>query len=143
MLLRLLLIFLFSFYSIGAFPDVDSKAPQKAQNIESILLKGGFSGIFDKNTKMSFIGQYKSEKIDRKAYYYEREFGSARRMTKRVVIVSGDVYSGMYSVPDDPPVLKGGVLIFPNQDDGCCISLKDEELPQKVLIDGEMLELFK
>jgi hypothetical protein len=143
MLLQLLLIFLFAFYSIGVFSDVDSKPPQKEQNIESILLNGGFSGVFDKNTEMFFIGQYKNKTINRKAYYYEREFGSARRMTKRVVIVSGDVYSGMYSVPDGPPVLKDGVLIFPNHDDGCCISLKGEELPKKVLIDGEMLELFK
>ena len=143
MLLRLFLIFLFAFYSIGAFSNVNSKPPQKEQNIEGILLKGGFSGIFDKNTKMSFIGRYKGGKIDRKVYYYEREFGCARRMTKRVVIVSGDVYSGMYSVPDDPPVLKEGILIFPNQSDGCCISLKDEELPKEVLIDGEILELFK
>lgn len=143
MLLRLFLIFVFAFYSINVFSNVDSKPPQKEQNIESILLKGGFSGIFDKNTKMFFIGQYKSGYIDRKAYYYEREFGSARRLTKRVIIISGDVYSGMYDVPDDPPVLKDGVIIFPNQNNGCCISLKDEELPQKVLIDGEMLELFK
>ena len=91
---------------------------------------------------MFFIGQYKGGKIDRKVYYYEREFGNAR-LTKRVVIISGDVYSGMYSVPDDPPVLKEGILTFPNQSDGCCISLKGEEPPKKVLIDGEILELFK
>lgn len=142
MLLRLFLIFLFAFYSIGVFSNVDSKPPQKEQNIEGILIKGGFSGIFDKNTKMFFIGQYKGGKINRKVYYYEREFGNAR-LTKRVVIISGDVYSGMYSVPDDLPVLKEGFLIFPNQSDGCCISLKDEELPKEVLIDGEILELFK
>ena len=86
------MIFLFAFYSIGAFSNVNSKPPQKEQNIEGILLKGGFSGIFDKNTKMFFIGQYKGGKIDRKVYYYEREFGNAR-LTKRVVIISGDVYS--------------------------------------------------
>ena len=141
MFLRLFVMFLI-FYSVDTFSAVDGKLTTNENGIESVLLKGGFSGIFDKNAKMFSIGQYKSGKIDRKVYYYEREFGNAR-LTKRVVIVSGNVYSGMYSVPDDPPVLKDGVIIFPNQDDGCCISLKDEELPQKVLIDGEMLELFK
>ena len=141
MFLRLFLMFLIV-YSADVFSADDGKPEIKETNVQSVLLKGGFSGIFDKNAKMFFIGQYENGNINRKVYYYEREFGNAR-LTKRVVIVSGNVYSGMYSVPDDPPVLKGGVLIFPNQDDGCCISLKGEALPKEVLIDGEMLELSK
>ncbi len=141
MFIRFFVMFLM-FNPVDTFSAVDGKLTTNKNSIESVLLKGGFSGIFDKNAKMFFIGQYENGNINRKVYYYEREFGNAR-LTKRVVIISGDVYSGMYSVPDDPPVLKEGILIFPNQSDGCCISLKDEELPKEVLIDGEILELFK
>ena len=141
MFIRFFVMFLM-FNPVDTFSAVDGKLTTNKNSIESVLLKGGFSGIFDKNAKMFFIGQYENGNINRKVYYYEREFGNAR-MTKRVVIVSGNVYSGMYDVPNDPPVLREGVLIFSNQDDGCCISLKGEELPKEVLVDGEILELFK
>ena len=69
MFLRLFVMFLIV-YSVDVFSADDGKPEIKETNVQSVLLKGGFSGIFDKNAKMFFIGQYENGNINRKVYYY-------------------------------------------------------------------------
>lgn len=112
----------------------------------SVLPRGGFSGVLDDSASIRFAGCLKGPQAEElSVYYYERVWGSARRSTARLIVLSNVTgYLGMYAVPEPPAAVHGNQIVFPvPEQDGNVITLRDGKLPQRVLIEGELRDFFK
>jgi hypothetical protein len=113
--------------------------------LASVLHRGGFSGVLDDSASIRFAGCLKSPGEELSVYYYEREWGSARRLTVRLIVLSNVAgYLGMYAVSGPPSAVHGSQIVFPvPEQEGNVITLRAGKLPRRVLIDGELREFFK
>ena len=78
-------------------------------------------------------------------YTYIHTFGEAKRAANRLIFVRGKrEYLGMYSVNDFPVRIEDDCLVFQYEVvDGNTLCINSNELPEKVLLDGEISVLFK
>lgn len=113
--------------------------------LASVLRRGGFSGVLDDSASVRRAGCLRGGGEELSVYYYERVWGSARRMTARLIVVSNVAgYLGMYAVPGPPGAVHEDRIVFPvPEEHGNVIAVRGGKLPRQVLIDGEALHLFK
>jgi hypothetical protein len=113
--------------------------------LASVLKRGGFSGVLDDSASVRLAGCLRGAGEELRVYYYERVSGSARRMTSRLIAVSNvSGYLGMYAVSGPPSAVREDRIVFPvPEEHGNVIAVRDGKLPRQVLIDGELLDLFK
>ncbi|ADZ90853.1 hypothetical protein [Marinomonas mediterranea] len=95
-----------------------------------------------KNTTFSPLGKVAGAF---QVYNYSFVFGSAQRMSKRVIFLdlSGKLI-GIYAVPEAATAIQGSCVIFPFEArTGNSICFKQGELPQVTWLDGEHFELYQ
>jgi hypothetical protein len=116
-------------------------------NLKQQLSAQHFSGILEGDVRFTSLGKITCGAKSLHAIYYEwyesSPPGKAIHSSHRVILMDRTTYIGSYAV-EDKPSIQGDVIRFPYNANGNSISCgADGVVPQKALLDGEIILLEK
>lgn len=131
--------------------DCDTNTRQfNREEVFQILRSDGFSGVLDENVELSKIGAIEAEAVCLRLFVYvytTETYGGpmgARRMTKRLLILTPYHYLGMYAIDELPIRIADNKVEFPGREAvGNVIVFESAIPPKTIFLDGEQKSLFK
>jgi hypothetical protein len=115
-------------------------------NPSHFAARGGFSAPVDSSVTWKSAGYIKADKLYLCPYLYTRIWGKSGRATSRLVIFDENYnYLGSYGLTSPLGVhIKNNKLFIINMmGKGDFVIFRSNDLPDKIYIDGEYVELFR
>jgi hypothetical protein len=117
--------------------------------VRESLATQGFTGTLSGKVKITNVGIISTGGKKYQIFYYRWEescpAGLAIHSSQRLIVITGThQYLGSYSIGDRPSGFRGSSVLFAFPDiEGNRITFGKNGPPAKVLLDGELLNLFK
>jgi hypothetical protein len=119
------------------------------RTLRQLLAQQGFSGALEGKVSIKRLGVLHCGSRPLEVFYHSweesRPPGMAIHAAYRIVFLeNGNQYIGQYKVQYPPTKIKGNTILFTSPDgNGNTIACEGDNLPQSVVLNGELLDLFK